>query len=55
MTEGDRLVGLIPLKDLLRFLNLKIELEGLDGSRPEPASVRPDTEGQIPTSHPCLA
>ena len=26
--EGDRLVGIISLKDLLRFLNLKLELEG---------------------------
>jgi Zn-dependent protease len=28
VTEGDRLVGIISLSDLLRFLNLKIELEG---------------------------
>lgn len=28
VTEGDRLVGIISLKDLLRFLNLKLELEG---------------------------
>lgn len=27
VTDGDRLVGMISLKDLLRFLNLKIELE----------------------------
>jgi CBS domain-containing protein len=30
VTEGDRLVGIISLKDLLRFLSLKIELEGPD-------------------------
>jgi Zn-dependent protease/CBS domain-containing protein len=28
VTEGDRLAGIISLKDLLRFLNLKLELEG---------------------------
>ena len=28
VAEGDRLVGIISLNDLLRFLNLKIELEG---------------------------
>ena len=33
VTEGDRLVGIISLKDLLRFLNLKIELEGIDEPR----------------------
>jgi len=27
VTEGDRLVGILSLKDLLRFLNLKLELE----------------------------
>ena len=30
VTDGDRLVGMISLKDLLGFLNLKIELEGDD-------------------------
>jgi Zn-dependent protease len=28
VTEGDHLIGIISLKDLLRFLNLKLELEG---------------------------
>jgi Zn-dependent protease len=28
--EGDRMVGIISLKDLLRFLNLKLELEGTE-------------------------
>jgi Zn-dependent protease len=28
VTEGDRLLGLVSLKDLLRFLHLKLELEG---------------------------
>jgi CBS domain-containing protein len=30
VTDGDRLVGIVSLKDLLRFLNLKLELEGED-------------------------
>jgi Zn-dependent protease len=30
VTEGDQLVGIISLKDLLRFLNLKIELENTE-------------------------
>jgi CBS domain-containing protein len=34
VTDGDHLVGVVSLKDLLRFLNLKLELEGVpeDGS-----------------------
>ena len=31
VTEGDQLVGIVSLKDLLRFLDLKLQLE-----RPEP-------------------
>jgi Zn-dependent protease/CBS domain-containing protein len=31
VTEGDHLLGIVSLKDLLRFLHLKIELEGVDG------------------------
>jgi CBS domain-containing protein len=27
VTDGDRLVGIVSLKDLLRFLDLKLELE----------------------------
>ncbi|MBI3410909.1 MAG: site-2 protease family protein [Planctomycetes bacterium] len=34
VTDGDRLVGIIGLKDLLRFLNLKIELEGVNATGP---------------------
>ncbi len=30
VTEGDHLVGIVSLKDLLRFLNLKLDLEPLD-------------------------
>jgi Zn-dependent protease len=38
VTEGDRLVGIVSLKDLLRFLNLKLELEGVPdgGNKPAP-------------------
>lgn len=49
VTEGGRLVGILTLKDLLRFLSLKLELEGLDGGRPGPAPVRPEADGEIPT------
>jgi Zn-dependent protease/CBS domain-containing protein len=42
VTEGGRLIGIVSLKDLLRFLNLKLELEGAgeggfgpDASQPE--------------------
>jgi CBS domain-containing protein len=31
VTDGSRLVGIVSLKDLLRFLDLKLELE--DGER----------------------
>jgi len=34
VTLGDRLVGIISLSDLLRFLNLKLELEGMGESSP---------------------
>jgi Zn-dependent protease len=34
VTEGDRLVGVVTLKDLLKFLSLKMDLEG-DGDRVE--------------------
>ncbi len=35
VTDGGRLVGIVSLKDLLRFLNLKLELEGAEGNGPE--------------------
>jgi Zn-dependent protease/CBS domain-containing protein len=34
VADGDQLLGIISLKDLLRFLNLKLELEGQDDSPP---------------------
>jgi hypothetical protein len=36
--DGDRLVGIVSLKDLLRFLQLKLELGGQEG---EPESQAP--------------
>ena len=35
VVDGDRLVGIVTLKDLLKFLSLKMDLEG-DGDRAEP-------------------
>ena len=35
VTEGDRLVGIVSLKDLLGFLNLKLELECQDDIPPQ--------------------
>ena len=46
VTEGDRLVGIISLKDLLRFLNLKLELEAAQADGPGPAL--PPTEPKQP-------
>jgi Zn-dependent protease len=42
VVEGDRLVGIVSLKDLLRFLELKLELEGEDRDEevPPPAPRR---------------
>jgi Zn-dependent protease/CBS domain-containing protein len=34
VTEGDRLLGIISVKDLMRFLSLKLELEGEEGPSP---------------------
>jgi Zn-dependent protease/CBS domain-containing protein len=44
VTEGDRLVGIVSLKDLLRFLHLKIELEGDNQDRPAPPATWPRGE-----------
>jgi signal-transduction protein with cAMP-binding, CBS, and nucleotidyltransferase domain len=51
VTEGNRLVGIVSLKDLLRFLNLKLELEGAhngsqrDASQPESKHGRATVHG----------
>jgi predicted transcriptional regulator len=41
--EGDRLVGIVSLQDLMRFLSLKLELEGPDepGNGPGAAAEEP--------------
>jgi Zn-dependent protease/CBS domain-containing protein len=49
ITEGDRLVGIVSLKDLLRFLQLKIELGG-DGDHEEP----PQTHGTRDREEPAM-
>jgi hypothetical protein len=41
VVEGDRLLGIVSLKDLLRFLHLKLELEGEEDGRAGPAAPRP--------------
>jgi Zn-dependent protease len=43
VTEGDHLLGIVSLKDLLRFLNLKLELEGL----PENGNGTPGRRQQV--------
>jgi Zn-dependent protease/CBS domain-containing protein len=54
VTEGHRLVGLVSLKDLARFLQLKSELEGIEGDgRPRPTGSVPDrlTSGDRTQTH----
>jgi CBS domain-containing protein len=36
VTDGDRLVGIVSLKDLMQFLDLKLELCGEDGKSVSP-------------------
>jgi len=36
VTDANRLVGIVSLKDLLRFLDLKLELEEGEGHSPPP-------------------
>ena len=36
VTDGDQLIGIVSLKDLLRFLSLKMELENGDDHGPRP-------------------
>jgi Zn-dependent protease/CBS domain-containing protein len=40
VVEGEKLVGLVSLKDLLRFLHLKLELEGEDRDQPPRPPLR---------------
>ncbi len=45
VTEGDHLLGIVSLKDLLQFLNMKLELEGRDSrGRGPDGPVLPDQQ-----------
>jgi Zn-dependent protease/CBS domain-containing protein len=44
VTDGPDLVGIVSLKDLLNFLNLKLELEGQDQGGPEAESISADRD-----------
>jgi Zn-dependent protease/CBS domain-containing protein len=48
VTDGDRLLGLVSLKDLLHFLNLKLELEQEDGTPGNISSRVLPSRGQQP-------
>jgi CBS domain-containing protein len=39
--DGDRLVGIVSLRDLLRFLDLKLELQGAKRSASDPEEQQP--------------
>jgi Zn-dependent protease/CBS domain-containing protein len=39
VTDGDQLLGIVSLKDLLRFLELKLELEGANGGDGNPLAA----------------
>jgi Zn-dependent protease/CBS domain-containing protein len=47
VAEGDRLVGIISLSDLLRFLSLKIELEGSDQEEEGNSAVRGSPHDEV--------
>jgi Zn-dependent protease/CBS domain-containing protein len=44
VTEAGQLVGILSLKDLLRFLDLKIELEGAEGGRSRAVQSPPSSK-----------
>jgi Zn-dependent protease/CBS domain-containing protein len=54
VVEGDKLVGIVSLKDLLRFLHLKLELEGDEGNGSRPQSSLRDSrrESETPSANP---
>jgi Zn-dependent protease/CBS domain-containing protein len=43
VVDGDKLVGIIALKDMLAFLSLKVELEGKDGEKRQPSRDLPNS------------
>jgi CBS domain-containing protein len=51
VTEGGRLVGMVSLKDLLSFLNLKLELEGPAEEAPEEIRSPVETDGRAAALH----
>jgi Zn-dependent protease len=55
VVEGDRLLGIVNLKDLLRFLDLKIELESADGRPQDKGRRGEDRNGRLNGSDPSLA
>jgi Zn-dependent protease/CBS domain-containing protein len=52
VTDGNQVVGIISLKDLLDFLSLKIELEGMDKAGIETAPDVSQADEQIRTNDP---
>jgi len=54
VVEGERLVGIVSLKDLLRFIHLKLELEGEEGNDDRPRRPLRDSrrEPKNPSPHP---
>jgi signal-transduction protein with cAMP-binding, CBS, and nucleotidyltransferase domain len=48
VVDGDRLLGILSLKDLLRFLNLKLELEDGEGTPKEHAREIEEHDGHLP-------
>jgi Zn-dependent protease/CBS domain-containing protein len=52
VVEGEKLVGVVSLKDLLRFLHLKLELEGEEGHDDHPRPPLRDSRHQMNTPSP---
>jgi Zn-dependent protease len=52
VVEGERLVGIVSLKDLLRFLHLKLELEPEEGHDDRPRPPLRDSRHQLNTPSP---
>jgi predicted transcriptional regulator len=52
VTDGDRLVGLVSLKDLLGFLQLKLELELESVKDTRSWAPTPGAEGRQPAARP---
>ncbi len=48
VADGDRLLGMLSLQDLMRFLNLKLQLEGEDDARPGSGSWADDATDHRP-------